>query len=107
MLGYVLYILIERGAPDEAERVLEGSGLAERPAGQDLSLYPMAHERARLRARRRELDGARADFRALASRGARWNTDLTMVPAALAAPEVADFPLDADAMLREAESWGT
>jgi DNA-binding CsgD family transcriptional regulator len=107
MLGYVLYVLIERGAIGVAEDVLEESGLAERPAGQDLSLYPMVHERARLRARRRDRDGARADFRALASRGARWNSDLTMVPATLAAPELADFPFDADAMLREADSWGT
>jgi DNA-binding CsgD family transcriptional regulator len=107
MLGYVLNALIDRGALDYAERVLEESGFAERPAGQNLSLYPMAHARGRLRARRRDLDGARADFRALASRGARWNTDLTLVPPVLAAPELPDFPLDADAMLTQAEEWGT
>ena len=107
MLGYVLNVLIERGAVDDAFRVLEQSGMADRPAGQDLSLYPMAHERARLRTARRDLDGARADFQALASRGARWNTDLTMVPPVLAAPELRDAPLDCERMLREAETWGT
>jgi DNA-binding CsgD family transcriptional regulator len=107
MLGYVMSVLIDRGAVDDAERVLAESGLGDRPAGQDLSLYPMAHERARLRARRRDLDGARADFQALASRGGRWNTDLTLVPPVLAAPELTDFPFDAEAMLSQAESWGT
>jgi DNA-binding CsgD family transcriptional regulator len=107
MLGYVLSVLIERGAVDDAERVLEESGMAERPAGHDLSRYPMAHERARLRARRRDLEGARADFQAVARRGGRWNTDLMLIPPVLAAPELPDFPFDADAMLRQAESWGT
>jgi DNA-binding CsgD family transcriptional regulator len=107
MLGYVLNVLIERGALEDAERVLEESGMGDRPAGQDLSLYPMAHSRARLRARQRDVDGARADFRALASRGARWTTDLTVVPPVLAAPELGDVPFDAAEMLRQAEGWGT
>src|SRR4051794_40977391 len=107
MLGYVLNALIDRGALDDAERVLEQSGMAERPAGQDLSLYPMAHARGRLRARRRDLDGARADFQALKARRARWNTDLTTVPPVLAAPELRDFPFDGDEMLTQAEAWGT
>src|SRR4051794_24235409 len=106
MLGYVLNALIDRGAFDDAQRVLEQSGMAERPAGQDLSLYPMAHARGRLRARRRDLDAARADFQALASRGARWNTDLTVVPPALAAPELRDLPFDGDEMLRQGRGWG-
>src|SRR4051794_10196222 len=107
MLGYVLNVLIDRGAVDDAARVLEQSGMAERAAGQDLSLYPMAHARGRLRARRRDLDGARADFQALRARGARWNTDLTGVPPVLAAPELGDFPLDAGELLSQAEEWAT
>jgi DNA-binding CsgD family transcriptional regulator len=107
MLGYVLNTLIDRGAADDAARVLEESGVAERPAGQDLSLYPMAHARARLRARRRDLDGATDDFRTLAGRGARWNTDLTVVPPVLAAPELRDLPFDSAGLLSQAEGWGT
>src|SRR5205814_10365666 len=52
-------------------------------------------------------DGARSDFQVLASRGARWNTDMTVVPPVLAAPDLQDVPFDAEAMLRQAEQWGT
>src|SRR5204862_60290 len=92
---------------DDAESVLAESGMADRPAGHDLSLFPMVHARARLRGARRDFAGARADFEALARRGGRWSTDLTLVPPALAAPELTDTTLDSERMLREAEAWGT
>lgn len=112
MLGYVLDVLIDRGELDDAQRLLERSKIGDRAAEKDLSLHPMAHARARLRAARGDLIGGRADLGGLARRRARWNTDLALVPAVLAAPElVADDPQEARAraerMLREAHAWGT
>jgi DNA-binding CsgD family transcriptional regulator len=43
----------------------------------------------------------------LARREARWNSDLTLVPALLVAPELDDGRLDVRRMRIEAESWGT
>ena len=47
MLGYVLDVLIDRGELDDAERLLEESGLAARDPGADLTFYPAVHARAR------------------------------------------------------------
>jgi DNA-binding CsgD family transcriptional regulator len=102
-------------APDklgDAERLLEESGAAARPADDDLSYFPMLHARARLRAARGDVAGARSDFEALGRRRARWNSELALIPALLAAPEVADGDRDAleahtGEMLRDARSWGT
>jgi DNA-binding NarL/FixJ family response regulator len=43
----------------------------------------------------------------LARRDARWNSDLTLVPALLVAPELDDGRLDVRRMRADAESWGT
>jgi DNA-binding CsgD family transcriptional regulator len=112
MLGYVLDVLIDCGELDDAERLLGRSGMAACAADEDIAFDPMVHARARLRAARGDLAGGRADLARLARRRARWNTDLTLVPAVLAAPELAaDDPDEARAraeqMLREAHAWGT
>ena len=112
MLGYVLDVLIDRGELDDAERLLERSGMSARAADQDLAFDPVVHARARLRAARGDLAGARADLAGLVRRRARWNTYPTLVPAVLFAPELgADDPGEAraraDRMLREAHAWGT
>jgi DNA-binding CsgD family transcriptional regulator len=105
-------VLLERGELDDAEQVLERSGLAERGAGRDLTFHPMVHARARLRAARGDLDAARVDFSALERRRDRWNTYLPLVPAVLAAPELGVDDPDAvreraKRMLRDAQTWGT
>ncbi|HEX8054499.1 MAG TPA: AAA family ATPase [Thermoleophilaceae bacterium] len=112
MLGYVLDVLIARGELDDAERILIEAGAAERAAGDDLTFYPVIHARARLRAARGDTGGAHRDMTELARRRARWNTDLTLVPPLLAAPELAHDDADAArsetaAMLGEARAWGT
>jgi DNA-binding CsgD family transcriptional regulator len=112
MLGYVLDVLVARGELDDAERLLSDSGAVERVAGNDLTFYPMIHARARLHAARGDLAGGRADMAGLAQRRARWNTDLTLIPALLAAPElIVDSADEARArgerMLEEARAWGT
>jgi DNA-binding CsgD family transcriptional regulator len=112
MLGFVLDVLVARGALDDAQLLLERSGMAGRVPGNDLTFYPMFHARARLRAALGDLDGARADLAGVARRRARWNTDLTLVPAALAAPELAapgreEARASAERMLRDARAWGT
>jgi DNA-binding CsgD family transcriptional regulator len=112
MLGYVLDVLVDRGELDDAERLLERSGMAARPADQDLTFDPVVHARARLRAARGDVAGGRADLAGLVRRRARWNTYPTLVPALLAAPELAaDDPGEARAgaerMLTEAHAWGT
>jgi DNA-binding CsgD family transcriptional regulator len=85
--------------------------MGDRPTGRDLTLYPMLHARARLRAARGDLAGARADMAALAARPGRWNSDMMLTPAILAAPELALEPDEergtAERMLREARTWGT
>lgn len=104
MLGYVLTVLLERGAVDDARGVLAGAGAADREAGDDLAFYPVLHARARLRALGGDMAGARADLATLASRpGTRWNTDLTLTPL----PEVFTPPDGFERMIEEAERWGT
>lgn len=112
MLGYILDVLVERGELDDAERLLERTGTSSRPALHDLTLYPLVHARARLRAARGDVDGGRADIAEVSRRRARWNTDATLVPALLAAPELAsEQPVEARAaaarMVGEARAWGT
>jgi DNA-binding CsgD family transcriptional regulator len=56
--------------------------------------------------------GGRADLAGLVRRRARWNTYPALVPAVLAAPELADDDPDkararTEQMLREAHAWGT
>jgi DNA-binding CsgD family transcriptional regulator len=112
MLGFVLDVLIARGEFDDAQQLLEHAGMTDRVVENDLALYPMLHARARLRAARGDLAGGRADLACLAGRPARWNTDLTLVPAVLAAPELDSDDPDAataraEQMLRDAHVWGT
>jgi DNA-binding CsgD family transcriptional regulator len=112
VLSYLLDVLIDRGELDDAERLLEQSGMAGRAAGQVLAFDAVVHARARLRARRGDVAGARADLAGLVPRRVRWNTYPTLVPAVLAAPELAGEDPDeartrAERMLREAHTWGT
>jgi DNA-binding CsgD family transcriptional regulator len=110
-LGYVLDVLIGRGELDDAQRLLDESGVAERAADDDFTFHPMLHARGRLRAARGDADGGRADFAVLDRRRDRWNTYLPLVPALLVAPELCG-PAEqererAERMLREARGWGT
>jgi DNA-binding CsgD family transcriptional regulator len=112
MLGFVLDILLDRGKVDEAERLLAASGMADRATDHRLTFDPVAHARARLRAARRDLDGARADLASLLRRGARWNTYPSLVPAVLVAPELItgerlEARASAERMLSEGHAWGT
>jgi DNA-binding CsgD family transcriptional regulator len=107
MLGYVLTVYVERGLLDEAAVLLEQAGVATRPAGDDLAIFPMLHARARLRAAHGDAAGGRADLAELARREARWNTELTLVPALLFAPELNGEGVDLEWMRAGAESWGT
>jgi DNA-binding CsgD family transcriptional regulator len=110
MLGYVLSVLIDRGELDDAEQLLERTGMRDRAADDDLALYPMIHARGRVRAGRGDLTGARTDFAALTGRRARWCTEMTLVPALLAAPELGPerfSEADARGMIADAEAWGT
>jgi DNA-binding CsgD family transcriptional regulator len=109
ILGYFLEILVDRGELDEAERLLDRSGMADRIAERVAAFDDVVHARGRLRAARGDLDGARADLGRLARRPARWNTYPTQVPAVLAAPGLGGEAgrEHAGRMLREARSWGT
>jgi DNA-binding CsgD family transcriptional regulator len=112
ILGLVLDTLIERGELQEAGRLLARSGMGDRPADHDLTFDPVVHARARLRAAQGDVAGGRADLGSLARRRARWNTYPSLVPAVLAAPELADGDPDevrasAQRMVSEAERWGT
>jgi DNA-binding CsgD family transcriptional regulator len=106
MLGYVLTVFVERGLLDEAAEALERTGMTARDAGGDLSMFPILHARARLRAARGDVQGGQADMAALAMRRARWNSDLTLVPALLVAPELGGAS-DAVRMREDAASWAT
>jgi DNA-binding CsgD family transcriptional regulator len=111
MLGYVLDVLITRGELDDAQRLLDESGIADRAEGGDFTFHPMLHARARLRAARGDLDGGRADFEVLGRRPARWVPLLRLVPAVLVAPELSG-PVEeererAERMLHDAHGWGT
>jgi DNA-binding CsgD family transcriptional regulator len=111
-LGFVLEVLIDRGELEDAQGLLERSGMAGRPADHDLIFDPVVHARARLRAAGGDVAGGRADLAGLVRRRARWNTYPTLVPAVLAAPELADDDPDeararAERMLREGHTWGT
>jgi DNA-binding CsgD family transcriptional regulator len=112
ILGFALDVLIDRGELDDAARMLERSGMADRPADRDLTFDPVVHARARLRAARGDLASASADLASLERRDARWNTFQSLVPALLAAPELASAGADAERaraerMLREARTWDT
>jgi DNA-binding CsgD family transcriptional regulator len=109
ILGYALDVLIDRGELADAERLLEGSGMAARAADQDLTFDPVVHARARLRAAQGDLAAGRIDLAGLERRGARWNTYPTLVPAVLAAPELVtgDAGGRAERMVREARVWNT
>jgi DNA-binding CsgD family transcriptional regulator len=107
MLGFVLTVLLERGEVEDAERLLEATGLATSSTGDDLALLPALHARARLRAVRGDLAGARDDLSALARRRARWNTDLTLVPGVLIAAGLGGDSQAIERMLIEARAWGT
>jgi DNA-binding CsgD family transcriptional regulator len=112
ILGFALELLVDRGQLDDAERLLAASGTADRAAGRDLTFDSVVHARARLRAARGDLAGARADLASLLRRGARWNTFPALVPPVLVAPElIADDPeaarAGAERMLRDARRWGT
>jgi hypothetical protein len=74
ILGFALDVLLDRGHLDDAEAVLAQSGMAERAADHDLTFDPVVHSRARIRAARGDLDGARRDLASLERRNARWNT---------------------------------
>ena len=112
MVGFAMDVLLERGELEYAERVLEGSGLADRPVDHRLAFDPVAHARARLRAAQGDPGRARADFEALQSREVRWNTSSAYVPAVLVAPELVsprgdEAPASIERMLQQAHSWGT
>jgi DNA-binding CsgD family transcriptional regulator len=112
MLGYVLDVLVERGELDDAERLLDRAGMAGVAPGDDLTLYPLVHARARLRAARGDVAGGRVDLASLERRHARWNTDDALRPASLAAPELAGGDPEAaragaERMLDDARTWGT
>jgi DNA-binding CsgD family transcriptional regulator len=112
ILGFALDVLIDRGELDDADRLLERSGMAARPADRDLTFDSVVHARARLRAARGDVTAARSDLASLERRGARWNTFPSLVPPLLVAPELAtDDPDGARArterLLREARTWDT
>jgi DNA-binding CsgD family transcriptional regulator len=113
MLGFVLEALIQRGEIDYAESVLEQAGMADRAPGQDASFDAIVHARARLRAARGDIEGAREDLADFARRRARWNTFPTLVPPLLVAPALAapgdaeETAARAERMLREARTWDT
>jgi DNA-binding CsgD family transcriptional regulator len=112
ILGFALEVLIDRGELDDADRLLERSGMAERPADRDLTFDSVVHARARLRAARGDVSGGRADMASLERRRARWNTFPALVPALLVAPELANEDDDAareraERLEREARAWDT
>jgi DNA-binding CsgD family transcriptional regulator len=112
ILGFALEALLDRGHPDDAAELLARSGMNDRPADHDLTFDPVIHARARLRAERGDLEGARSDLDSLRRRGARWNTYPTLVPPVLVAPELIAGDAvrargDAERMLAEARAWGT
>jgi ATP/maltotriose-dependent transcriptional regulator MalT len=111
-LGSLIAVLVDRGELDDAERYLERSGMAGAEPGDDLGVHRVVHARARLRAARGDLAGARADLDLLGRPHARWNTYPTLVPPALIAPALAPADREeareaAARTLREAERWGT
>lgn len=112
MLGALVGVLVDRGELDDAERFLAVSGMSARTAGHDLGVARVVHARARLRAARGDVAGARADLARPGLPRARWNTYPTLVPPVLVAPQLAEEdPGDArelsERMLREAQGWGT
>jgi DNA-binding CsgD family transcriptional regulator len=111
ILGFGLDVLVDRGELDDAEELLERSGMAARPASNDLTIDPVIHARARMRAARGDLAAARADLVSLRRRDARWNTYPTLVPPILVDPALADdrdvARADAALMLSDADRWGT
>jgi DNA-binding CsgD family transcriptional regulator len=110
--GALVAVLVDRGELDDADGYLARSGTAPREREDDLGFHRVVHARARLRAARGDLAGARADLELLAGVRARWNTYPTLVPPALIAPALAPADRDharaaAETTLREAERWGT
>jgi DNA-binding CsgD family transcriptional regulator len=111
-LGSVVGVLVDRGELADAERYLARSGLAERESDEEFSLDRIIHARARLRAARGDLAGARADLERLTATNARWNTYPTLVPRALIAHQLAPADPDEARALsertsRDAHTWGT
>jgi DNA-binding CsgD family transcriptional regulator len=110
-LGFILDVLFDRGQLGDAERLLKGSGMAERTADHRLTFDPVVHARARMRAARGDVDAARSDLVSLRRRHARWNTYPTLSPPVLVAPELVDDLQEAlagaERMLKQARVWGT
>jgi DNA-binding CsgD family transcriptional regulator len=112
MLGSLVGVLVDRGELDDAEHYLAQGDLATREPTQVLTQERVLHARARLRAARGDLEGARADFERLGPPRARWNTYPTLVPPVLVAPQLAGEDDDAaraqvEQMQRQAQTWGT
>jgi DNA-binding CsgD family transcriptional regulator len=115
LLGHLLDVLVDRGELDDAEQLLERSGMATRTADEDLTFDALLHARGRLRAARGDLAGARADLAGLDRRTVpppRWSTYPSLVPALLAAPQLgvedrAEARALTEKMLLDAHTWGT
>src|SRR5204862_6344070 len=104
--------LLDRGELDEAQRVLDQSGMADRRDVRDVTLDPLARARARLRVLRGDPAGARADLESISRSDARWNTDRTLEPPVLIAAELLSDDVEAERerverMLAQARAWGT
>jgi DNA-binding CsgD family transcriptional regulator len=111
-LGFALEVLLDRGHIEEAEQVLQQSGMAERVTDHDLTFDSVVHARARLRAAQGDRERAHADLESLDRRGARWNTFPALTPPVLVDPGlVADEPdaaiAGAQRMLEDARAWDT
>jgi DNA-binding CsgD family transcriptional regulator len=112
LLGSQVAVLVERGELEDAARLLERSGINPDAMGDEFGLARVLHARARLRAARGDVAGARADLERVAPRRARWNTYPTLVPPVLLAPQLAPPDPDearmlAEQTLRDARTWGT
>lgn len=112
VLGYAMEVLIERGQLNDAQQLLDRSGVASEIDEDNFLHHPVLHARARLQAARGDIAGARQDLRRLGRRAGRWNTYPAAVPGVLITPELApEDPeaarAEADTMLREGEVWGT
>jgi DNA-binding CsgD family transcriptional regulator len=114
LLGHLVDVLVDRGELDDAEGLLERTGMATRATDDYRAFDRVVYARIRLRAARDDWAAAAADASELRTRGrdARWNTYPSYVPAALTSPALApDDPeqarAEAEQTLREAHTWGT
>lgn len=114
MLGNLLDVLVDRDELDDAARVLEESGMAERPLDADRAFDRAVAARLRLRIARGELAAARADLAALAAllSDVHMNTYPAYLPSPLLAPELAAEDPEAaseqsERALRQARTWDT